>query len=197
MALAKVLYFIDRGHARPSGHRAPYHRYLVCTEYARARQEAGDTGARAYIWERVAWGSDSGWLLVRWKGLDIDYGYVVHSPELPDGTRAGFVHPHKADEMPWVVLGQAVWWSEKSIPRWLEQRGVKLPGDAFSRGRIRGEVMENRRRVRYVFPDDTVLVLGDWLEERGHAAAAADIRRQMGGEESAPPGLFEAAPEGG
>lgn len=132
MGLPRVLYFIDRAREKPEHHVAPYHRYLICTDRKRAFWEAGDTHDGAWIWQRDTIANDGcGWLLLRWKGLDIDHGTVVRGGELPDGAIMGFTHPHR-DLPPWNVLDKTVWWSEKDIPLWLRARGVDRPADEFS-----------------------------------------------------------------
>lgn len=133
------LYFIDRGHDKPDWHKAPYHRYLLCTMRKVAKWQAGWTGDGATVWSRstAALGGE-GFLLERWRGFDIDYGHVVRTVTLPDGTESAFVHPHK-DEPPWNVLHLAVWWSRSKVPEWLAGKGVALPNDEFSMDTIGGD----------------------------------------------------------
>lgn len=143
MTLPRILYFIDRAQDRPEHHQAPYHRYLLCTDRKRAEWEGGDGYKGCWVWQRssVQEGGE-GFLIVRWKGLVIDYGALVKSWLLPDGTPTGFVHPSILGEgrwtrPPWSLLSQAVWWSDKTIPMWLCKLGVDLPADDFSRQRMR------------------------------------------------------------
>jgi hypothetical protein len=72
----------------------------------------------------------AGWLLERWKGLDLDLGHVVHACRLPDGTTSGFGHDRKAE--PWTLLSGAVWWSDKRMPDALAKAGVVYPPDAHT-----------------------------------------------------------------
>lgn len=94
------LYLIDRGHDRPDHHHpsVPYHRVIVACNGRVARWEAGDTADGATVWQLLAGDLDgSGWLLIRWRGLDVDYGAVARSSTLPDGSHTGFWHPGRDD----------------------------------------------------------------------------------------------------
>jgi hypothetical protein len=128
------LYFIDRG-PQPENHKAPYHRFLICTDKKTAEWEVGHSSRPGWLWVRDEVGDrehgGSGWLILRWNGLVIDYGPVVHSFLLPDNKRTGFSHPGQ-NEAPWWMLKEAVWWSTKMIPWWLVDIGVKPPEDSFS-----------------------------------------------------------------
>ena len=128
------VYLVER-QSRPNWHRAPYHRVILCDLIAVARAEAGWSGDRASIWEHE-WGTTGGgWLVRRWRGLDIDYGYLVRATELPDGSITGFRH---RDAHPWPILAQAVWWSPRPVPDRWAKRGISIPDDDFSRSRILG-----------------------------------------------------------
>lgn len=133
MSRPNRLYFIDRGE-RPITHAAPYHRYRICTDRKRAYHEAGQTLDGAHIWERNVRADRNGWLLIRWMGLDIDYGYLVSGGDLPGGGRMGFAH--WGDRLPWNALSSAVWFSTHEIPRWLHEEGVRPPTDAFTLERL-------------------------------------------------------------
>lgn len=129
----RYVYLIKRGE-RPEHHRAPYHPVILCSRKPVAEWEAGWTGDEATVWTHT-WGSPaSGWLLTRWRGLDVDYGHVVRGHELPDGTRSGFFHDR--DEEPWTLLDGCVWWSSERIPEWLDDHGVIYPPDPHSQQRI-------------------------------------------------------------
>lgn len=183
MGLPRTLYFIDRGE-QPEHYRAPFHQHIICTDRQVAYWQAGSTRDGAWMWVREAAGASGnrpggcGWLLVRWRGLDIDHGNVVSAPTLPDGTVAGFVHPHRTDMKPWSVLPSAVWWSEKSIPGWLQAIGVRWPKDQFSRDQILNPYRQRDgfRKTRYVFPSQEGAALADWLEDHNHESAAQDLR---------------------
>jgi DNA-binding MarR family transcriptional regulator len=98
--MPKNLYLIDRGHDRPSQFHpdTPYHRVLVACNGKVARHEAGDTGDGATVWQLFAGDLDgSGWLLIRWKGLDVDYGSLVRTWTLPDGSHTAFYHPGRPE----------------------------------------------------------------------------------------------------
>ena len=130
---ARTLYAIKRGQ-REEGVVAPWHPVIVCASRVVAEWEAGDTTDLACVWskpnERAV-----GWLLVRWQGLDIDYGYVVKAVPLPDGSSSAFQHEHLGGE-PWSLLRGAVWFSSKyRIPEWLV--GVIEAPDEFTREAIR------------------------------------------------------------
>ena len=128
----RTLYLIKRG-PRPEFHRAPYHRVIICTRKHTAKWEAGWTGDCACVWEKDA-DPSSGWLLVKWFGLDIDYGHIVRGSDLFRGGRTG-IHHDRAKE-PWSLLKRAKWWSDHRIPGWLIDAGVKPPRDMFSRKTI-------------------------------------------------------------
>ena len=88
------------------------------TNRARARAFAGSSDSKfgAFAWEQN--GEAAGWCLVRWHGLDVDYGPVVHSLRMPDGSEAGIVHDRGAE--PWTLLARAEWASDRKMPKWLE-----------------------------------------------------------------------------
>lgn len=132
------LYLVRRGpdfakHMHPSLVRHPV---IVCTARHTAMWQAAWTGDRAWIWNRPCENSGEGWLIIRWNGLDIDYGHIVRGGKLPDGTTLGFSHPGKKDRQhrrPWRLLRGATWWSEHPLPVWLRDRwGVKQATDAFT-----------------------------------------------------------------
>ena len=132
-----VLYFIKR-QPRPDYHKAPYHRFIICTLAHTAKWEAGDSTARSCVWTRNAMNDGCGWLWRRWNGFDIDYGHIVKSVTLPNGKRVAFIHPHLHAE-PWSLLVNAIWWSLHDLPTWLDERGVRLPTDEFTIGNIRDD----------------------------------------------------------
>src|ERR1044072_7661200 len=110
------LFLIKRG-PRPSHHRAPFHPVILCDKLSVARWQAGHTGDRACVWKRQGLRDNGfGWLMTRWNGLDIDYGPVVHTVELPDGLKPAFCRDYV--DWPMVVrdlLPGAVWWSQKVL----------------------------------------------------------------------------------
>lgn len=180
MAFPRYLYFIDRGRDRPDWHKAPYHRYLICTNVSAAYWEAGWTGNGASLWMRHTTQNDgSGWLLLRWKGLDIDYGGLVKGGDLFDGGCMGFVHPHRPAP-PWSVLAQAVWWSTRTIPPWLRDMGIAPPSDPHSLDSIRQPPIQadQRNRRQYIVGADAEAI-ADFLEETGHAEACHAVRQRF------------------
>lgn len=155
-----ALYLIKRG-LRPEYHKAPYHQVIICDRKEIAKWEAGCTCNAAWIWaheSRQAW---TGWLLVRWKGLDLDLGHIVHACKLPDGTTSGFAH--KQSEEPWSLLPGAIWWSEKKMPKWLAEIGAVYPSDDFTQQHILDKVAEisdgrrYRERMREAEPGTVVM----------------------------------------
>jgi hypothetical protein len=109
--------------------------------------EAGCTCKAANIWRRyTAEPGGEGWLLVRWKGLDLDLGPIIHACVLPNGETSGFAHPHNP-EMKWVwgLLNGATWWSSKVAPPWLLEAGVAYPADIFTQQRILDDVAQDGR----------------------------------------------------
>ena len=142
-----MLFLIKRG-PRPDYHNAPFHPVIICTLKGVADWEVGGSDARAWLWSRsISPGPGEGWLLERWNGFNVDYGGVVRAIEMPDGTKAAFVHHHTGRE-PWSLLSKAVWWSEHEIPDWLAELGVKPPDDDFSRGWIQDRIYRVRQ-ARY------------------------------------------------
>lgn len=129
-----AVYLVKRA-PRPAGHKAPYHRVIICGKRRVANWEAGWSGERAWIWAHDRGHGAGGWLLLRWNGLDIDYGHVVRGIELPDGTQGAFVHEHTGRE-PWPLLEGAVWWDDKRMPGWLAEAGVVYAPDEFSQQKI-------------------------------------------------------------
>lgn len=133
------LYLVSRG-LRPGHHKAPFHPVILCTQKWFARWEAGDSTRPAWIWENDDVPEPrGGWLLVRWNGLDIDYGGLVKSVTLPDGTHGAFWRDYSHTDTSNVVsiLNGAVWWTaKKRIPPYLAAKGVVYPPDEFSQDTI-------------------------------------------------------------
>jgi hypothetical protein len=129
------LYLIQRG-PKPEYHKAPFHRVIICTSKKVAEFEAGSSADHAWIWLRGSLDNGEGFLIVRWNGLDIDYGPVVFAFKLPDGTGSAFHHPDK-NGTPWQLLKGATWWSSRKVPEWLQKKyGVSPPSDEFSQSAI-------------------------------------------------------------
>lgn len=137
------LYLIKRG-PRPEHHNAPYHAVIICDRKRMAEGEAGDTGDGATVWKKEGWKDNrQGWLLVRWRGFVIDFGHVVHSIPLPDGTRAGFWRDYEDELSVKDLLPGAIWWSDKPMPQWLEERGVIYPPDQFTQQSILDDLAQD------------------------------------------------------
>jgi len=132
-----MLYCLIKRGQRPGWHKAPYHEVLVCDRKKFAQREAGWTGDGATVWS--ADGLDScggGWLLERWNGFDIDYGHVVRSLDLPDGTKAAFWRPYESVLSVKNLFDGAIWYSDRVMPEWFEKMGVRYPPDEFTQQHI-------------------------------------------------------------
>jgi hypothetical protein len=138
-----AVYLIKRGPREPH-HRAPFHPVIICAKRGVAKWEAGWTGAAAWVWSHERGLRVGGWLLERWNGFDVDYGHVVRGVTMPDGTDAAFVHEHTGRE-PWPLLAGAVWWDDKSMPRWIADAGVVYAPDAFSQEAILRDISNDRQ----------------------------------------------------
>jgi hypothetical protein len=101
-----------------------------------AEWEQGWTGDRAWVWVHPNGRPECGWLLVRWEGLDIDYGHIVRGTRLPDGAKTGFYRSYEAPHSVKPILSGAVWWSDRRLPVWIEQSGAVYPPDHFTQQRI-------------------------------------------------------------
>jgi hypothetical protein len=148
-----VIYCIKRG-PMPEHHNAPFHPVIVCDNKDFAKWEAGWTDDKAWVWSHESGCPECGWLLDRWNGFDIDYGHIVRSLILPDGSHGAIAHRHRDRgydrtgpepkwlgytgelQEPWSILTGATWWSSKKMPAWIEALGVLHPADTFSRNNI-------------------------------------------------------------
>ena len=140
----KYLYLIKRG-PKPEYHRAPYHPVILCNLTRIAEWEMGASDDHAWVWQATGWHRrPGGWLLVRWNGLNIDYGHIVHGFALPDGSHAAFWRDyHDWPEGIRDLLPGAVWWSDKVIPSWLQERGVVYPPDNFTQQTILDHIADD------------------------------------------------------
>ena len=128
------IYLIKRG-PKPAHHAAPYSPIILCTLKRVADWEAGWSGDGAWMWEfSRGFGYGGGWLLVRWNGFPIDYGYIVRGLTLPDGTQGAFWRSYKSDDGNYIggLFPGATWWSTKEMPEWFKERGVVYPADDYS-----------------------------------------------------------------
>ena len=137
----RTLYLVKRSE-RPKHHIAPYHPVILCDRKRVAEWEAGGTDPAlrggAWVWEREGWDDNPyGWILAKWNGLNIDYVGLVTAFDLPDGSHSAFWRDY--EDWPQGVrdlFSGAVWWSDKQMPEWLEQRDVLYPLDDFTQQRI-------------------------------------------------------------
>lgn len=137
-----AIYLIKR--VRPNYHKTPFHPIIICGKKKIAKWEAGDTNSKAWVWEHNTPSNCSlnSWLLTRWNGLDIDYGYVIKDVgPLPDGTHTGFFHDR--DKEPWILIAGAIWWDNQKMPRVLQDMGVIYPPDKFTQQRILDDIAED------------------------------------------------------
>lgn len=122
----KSLFLIDRGVPGPNFTPGPAYRRVLWADSSRvARRLAGDTAAGASAWQNFgSHNRANGLLLVRWRGLDVDYGVEFHASALPDGTLTGF--HHRDDRSVWGLIPGSAWWASgpSSLPKWLRKLGV-------------------------------------------------------------------------
>jgi hypothetical protein len=128
---AKNFYLILRG---PKGehHNAPFHPIILCTRKHTAEWESKCSKDGATVWVNMApstayWGN---WLLVKYKGYDIDYGNIAHYFTLFDGKDSREVSDRDYIE---TLLRNAIWWSYDEMPEFVKELGVKLPEDNFTK----------------------------------------------------------------
>jgi len=130
---ARSLYLIVRG-PKSKHHNAPYHPIIVCTRKHTAKWESLRTEDGHTMFVNMAPDSPSGnWLLVKYKGYDIDYGNVAANFTLYDGVKTSDATNRKLINE---YLNGATWWSYDLIPEWLSEYGIKLPEDDFTKQRI-------------------------------------------------------------
>lgn len=143
------LYLVKRGPC-PSHHLAPFHPVVLCDRKDLAKRTIGNTSDGATVWEQDDNLFSSGWLMVRYQGLDIDYWPVMSGPVLFDGTKTGFVHDRGVE--PWTLLRGAVWWSPRIMPGPVANWGVIYPPDGFTQQRILDSVadLEAEKRFRAI-----------------------------------------------
>ena len=127
LPIARNLYLIVRGNCK-----ADDYPIIICSQYHTAKWEAGSTKEQSTVFQKQS-DSESGLLLLRHKGFDIDYGTVVDSFKLYDGTNTGFNHK---DSDNWNLMQNAIWWSYDTPPQWLLDFGLKFANDNFTRQRI-------------------------------------------------------------
>lgn len=122
----KSIFLIDRGKQSLEYQTSTAFRQVVLADSSRvARRLAGDTAAGASAWQNFGThNKGNGLLLVRWRGMDVDYGTNFRPSVLPDGTTAGF--HHRDNRATWGLIHGAAWWSNDpgSCPKWLRKLGA-------------------------------------------------------------------------
>ncbi len=121
------IYLIKRG-PKPPCHNAPFHPVIACSKKRIAKWECGWSGDAAWVWSYSC--DDSGMLLDRWNGFDIDYGHIVRALTLPDGSQGAIFHDR--DKEPWTLLKGCIWWDDKPLPPHLVKLGLVYPPDNFT-----------------------------------------------------------------
>jgi hypothetical protein len=116
-----MIYLTKEG-PEPLYHRAEGYPAVLCDNKRVAWDVHGNTGEGATVWCQTDLRLGSGWLLLRYRGLVIDYWPVMSAPRLFDGARSGFVHDH--DQEPWTLLRGALWWSIRQMPPAFAKAGV-------------------------------------------------------------------------
>ncbi len=173
------IYLIKRG-PKPTWHMAPFHPVVICAKKRVAKFEAGWSGDKSSIWGRKSKIIDGeGFLLLRWNGLDIDYGHVVRSTRLPSGAKTGFAH-HGG---PWKLLRGAIWWDDKPMSASFENAGVLYPPDYFSQQMILDEVADDGvsgfgRKPPPWWPKVAVVKADDKEHAESEAPQQANIKGQ-------------------
>jgi|GEM_PF-2254090 len=128
-----MFYLIKRG-PKPDFHKAPFHPVVICCHKDVAKSEAGWSGDAACVWT-VDQLDGQGWLLMRWAGLDIDYGHIVRTFTLPNSLQTTAI-VHERNSEPWTLIKGAIWWSVKKMPPKLQEAGVIYPFDNFTQQKI-------------------------------------------------------------
>jgi hypothetical protein len=135
------MYLIKRG-PKSINHKAPYHPVIICNKLKIAKWEAGGTDKKATVWSHDNTCFESGWLLDRWQGLDLDYfGLVKDVGKMPDGSPSAFYHNRKKE--PFTLIKGAIWWDDKKMPDWLKNAGVIYPPDQFTRQCILEDIADD------------------------------------------------------
>lgn len=130
--VARNLYLIVRG-PKPEYHNAPYHQVILCSRKHTAKWESQLTSEGHTLFVNMDPDSSGNWLLVKYKGYDIDYGTVTHYFKLFDGKESREVSDKQTLDS---LLKEAVWWSYDQMPVWVKELGIKYPEDDFTKKRI-------------------------------------------------------------
>ena len=127
MRRSRSVYLVKRG-SEPIYNKAPWHPLILCDDRRVAEYEVGWTGDGAWSWQTENSPHHGGWLLDVWNGFPINYGSIVRSCELPDGTHCAFWRNHELTHL----LTVAKWWSTREIPPHIMGLGVSLVSDRHS-----------------------------------------------------------------
>jgi len=131
---AKNFYLVIRG-KKSAHHKAPYHPIILCTRRHTADWESHRTseGHTVIVCMAPDSLSCSNWLVVKYKGYDIDYRTVTANFKLFDGKRTNEVSARSEIDK---YLKKAVWFSYDDMPDDLKNKGVKYAKDDFTKARI-------------------------------------------------------------
>lgn len=127
--IARSIYLIIRG-AKPDHHNAPFHPVIICTRKHTAKWEAGHTEEGATVFENLSPMDGGNWLLVRYKGYDINGGAARYHI-LFDGKESREVSNISNE-----VIQNAVWWSDNHPPKWIADIGVTYAKDDHTKKTI-------------------------------------------------------------
>lgn len=125
--IARYLYLIIRGE-KPSYQRAPYHPVIVCTRKHTAKWEAGETGDGSTVFQEMA--PNGEWLLVKYKGFNMDYSKSCTFIDLFDGKNSREIG--RREEI-MRLIKEAVWWSYDRVPDYAKDWGIRFPEDTFTK----------------------------------------------------------------
>lgn len=128
----KNLFLIVRGE-KPDIHNAPYSPIILCTRKHTAKFESGSTSDGATVFQALSRDFTGNWLLVKYKGYDIDYGNVCHYFKLFDGNDSENVSDRSEIHK---LIGGAIWWSYDEMPDFIKDLGAKYPNDRWTKEMI-------------------------------------------------------------
>lgn len=129
---ARNLIVIVRG-PQSVHHNAPFHPIIVCSRKHTAKWESMRTENGATVFMNMAPDMQGNWLLVKYKGYDIDYGTMSHYFTLFDGEDSRIVSDKDRVEG---MLKHAIWWSYDDMPQWIKDLGVHYAQDDFTKRAI-------------------------------------------------------------
>lgn len=139
-----MYYLIKRGPEKKYDQK-PFHPIIICDRKKVMQTQVIWSGGHDWVWTANLWAVQAGWMLERWNGLIIEYGHVIRSFELPDGTWTGYHRPyelseyqkrHSKDSNIKALFVDAIWWSDKRMPSKFSELGVVYPTDEVTRQRV-------------------------------------------------------------